>query len=300
MIEDTHSGFVVCSKCGLQIGGQIIDEGAEWRTFADDSGGQDASRVGGKDDQVYGLRTMIAEGSELSKVHNRSGYTPEQRKYEEVTREMKAICTVLQLPRAVLEEAQWVCHTVLQAPVEIRGKNAPVGPFGAACVYQACKMIGQARSLNEMVAAARVEQKPFNKQLSRVMDALSSQSHKIKRSRLVTTADENKTNAVAYIDRYCNALRYPMNIINASKAVVTASMNLDVVEDHAAPLRAAAVIFLCAYASGMQPDIAKVAAQPIATPETIMKIVQKLYAERLRLFPQGFLDPVALERLPKP
>ncbi len=47
MIEDYRAGDMICSECGLVVGDRVIDVGSEWRTFSNEKGGDDRSRVGG-------------------------------------------------------------------------------------------------------------------------------------------------------------------------------------------------------------------------------------------------------------
>merc|ERR1712223_524931 len=65
LIEDYHAGDMICSMCGLVVGDRVIDVGSEWRTFANDKGGEDRSRVGGPENTLLGssdLSTMIGPG----------------------------------------------------------------------------------------------------------------------------------------------------------------------------------------------------------------------------------------------
>ena len=57
-MEDHHSGDIVCTDCGLVIG-RVIDQGEEWRTFADDEG-PDKSRVG------TARNDLLSEGAAMS------------------------------------------------------------------------------------------------------------------------------------------------------------------------------------------------------------------------------------------
>ena len=58
LIEDYHAGDMICPECGLVVGDRVIDVGSEWRTFSNDNGGEDRSRVGGPENSLL-------EGSDL-------------------------------------------------------------------------------------------------------------------------------------------------------------------------------------------------------------------------------------------
>ena len=65
LIEDYRAGDMICSMCGLVVGDRVIDVGSEWRTFSNDKGGEDRSRVGGPENTLLGssdLSTMIGPG----------------------------------------------------------------------------------------------------------------------------------------------------------------------------------------------------------------------------------------------
>ena len=52
LIEDYRAGDLVCPECGLVVGDRVIDVGTEWRTFSNESGGDDPSRVGAAENNL--------------------------------------------------------------------------------------------------------------------------------------------------------------------------------------------------------------------------------------------------------
>jgi transcription initiation factor TFIIB len=66
LVEDYHAGDMICSMCGLVVGDRVIDVGSEWRTFSNDKGAEDRSRVGGPENALLGgsdLSTIIGPGA---------------------------------------------------------------------------------------------------------------------------------------------------------------------------------------------------------------------------------------------
>lgn len=57
LIEDYRAGDQICSECGLVVGDRVIDVGSEWRTFSNDKGGEDKSRVGGAEQASHLMAT---------------------------------------------------------------------------------------------------------------------------------------------------------------------------------------------------------------------------------------------------
>ena len=58
LIEDHRAGDMICSECGLVVGDRVIDVGSEWRTFSNDKGGEDRSRVGGPENPMLGSSAL--------------------------------------------------------------------------------------------------------------------------------------------------------------------------------------------------------------------------------------------------
>ncbi|KAL2225973.1 UNVERIFIED_CONTAM: Transcription initiation factor IIB [Sesamum indicum] len=66
VVLDRASGDAVCLECGLVLESRFIDETAEWRNFADDSGGHDPNRVGSPVNPLLGdtvLSTVVSGGA---------------------------------------------------------------------------------------------------------------------------------------------------------------------------------------------------------------------------------------------
>jgi transcription initiation factor TFIIB len=62
LMEDHHAGDMICTECGLVVGDRVVDVGSEWRTFTNDRGSEDRSRVGGPENTLLGssdLSTII-------------------------------------------------------------------------------------------------------------------------------------------------------------------------------------------------------------------------------------------------
>jgi len=304
VIEDAAHGFQVCTACGYQVGGQLMSEGAEWRTFADDTG-PDPSRVGGKDDELFGFGTIIPDGGELTRAQTKTAYTPEQRKLEAVVKVIKNICRTLQVTNAVVTQASWIAHVVIQSYDEARVRNIKVDALASACVFHACKLTKQQHTKAEVIACEFVEEKQFNRQYKVVVEALKQKvndmgSMALKRIKQTADASALQSEAIAFVDRYCNRMEFPLQIAHASKALLSAASNLDLATSHRDAHRAAAAIYLCAFLKNLKPSIDKIAALAIAQGDTIMKIVHKFYEVRKQIVPPDFVDPVALDLAPKP
>ena len=72
-MEDHHSGDIVCMDCGLVIG-KVIDQGEEWRSFADDDG-PDKSRVGAARNDLLSESAMSTSIARQQKDGPGGGYS---------------------------------------------------------------------------------------------------------------------------------------------------------------------------------------------------------------------------------
>ncbi|CAN6332213.1 unnamed protein product [Urochloa humidicola] len=115
VVLDHSSGDTICTECALVLDAHYVDEGSEWRNFADDGGGEDRdpSRVGGPNDPFLSnapLVTRIAFSSGPQKAHAADEACP-------------------------------------------RGKKRDV--FYAACLYVACRNDGKPRTYKELATVTR-------------------------------------------------------------------------------------------------------------------------------------------------
>ncbi len=114
LIEDYRAGDMICSECGLVVGDRVIDVGSEWRTFSNEKGGEDRSRVGGPENALLGgsdLSTIIgparggasvgADGNPL--YSNRRPVSSSDRTLISAFRTISNMCDRLNLPRTITD-----------------------------------------------------------------------------------------------------------------------------------------------------------------------------------------------------
>jgi len=116
LIEDYHAGDMICSQCGLVVGDRVIDVGSEWRTFSNDKGGEDRSRVGGPENTLLGssdLSTMIGPGQGAASFDtsgnalytNRRSISSSDRTLINAFRTIAGMCDRINLPRTITDRA---------------------------------------------------------------------------------------------------------------------------------------------------------------------------------------------------
>ncbi|KAK8059013.1 transcription initiation factor IIB [Apiospora phragmitis] len=150
IIEEFKDGDWVCTGCGMVVE-TIIDDGADWRSFANDdgSGGPDRSRVGGQAGEE--LSTIISfqnNASSLAKAQKRSKDAEKasisvQRGYSRIN----DFCEKHGLSTAIKDQANQM-YKLTQDAHAFRGKAKQEALLGAL-VFLACRQLKQPRTFRE-------------------------------------------------------------------------------------------------------------------------------------------------------
>jgi transcription initiation factor TFIIB len=171
---------LVCEDCGLVVEEEIIDRGPEWRAF-NQGERESKSRVGAPTTQTLhdkGLTTQIdwknqdAYGRSISS--EKRSQMQRLRKWQERIRtkdagernlqfalsEVDRMASALGVPRSVREVASVIYRRSLSEDL-IRGRS--IEGVATACLYAACRKEGIPRSLEEVAAVSRVEQKEIGR-----------------------------------------------------------------------------------------------------------------------------------------
>src|SRR6056297_1187110 len=180
LVSSADGGEIVCDDCGLVIDESNIDRGPEWRAF-NHSERQSKSRVGAPTTKTMhdkGLTTTIdwqnkdAYGRSLSS--EKRSQMHRLRKWQERIRtkdagernlqfalsEIDRMSSALGVPRSVREVASVIYRRALSEDL-IRGRS--IEGVATACLYAACRQEGIPRSLEEVTAVSRVEQKEIGR-----------------------------------------------------------------------------------------------------------------------------------------
>lgn len=305
VIEDLRNGCVVCTSCGLQIGGQIISEGAEWRTFADDGSknNADPSRVGGIDDSVRGLGTTMAGGGSLGHRHNQASLTSEQQVMERVLRLCKTYQKRLNLENQIYIEAERICKQVVEAPVELRGKALKQDTLAAVCIHLACRNKSQDRKKSDVVAVADVNEKAFNKQFQRVNTIIHSLSRS---AAAVIGVDAPKVvprfDAINFVQRFGRTLGLARETVSIAECVVMAARDLDIMGSAQPGNLAIAALYFVYLIEGEPDSTLQKRMQNVASinADTLIKLTKLFYDKRSLLVPSEYRPAEVIERMPRP
>ena len=171
LIEDYRAGDQICSECGLVVGDRVIDVGSEWRTFSNEKGGEDKSRVGGAENTLLGssdLSTMIGPGtgkasfdaSGTAIYNNRRTVTSSDRTLINAFKTISEMADRINLPKTIIDRANNLFKMVHDGK-NLKGRANDA--IAAACLYIACRQEGVPRTFKEIVAVSTVSKKEIGR-----------------------------------------------------------------------------------------------------------------------------------------
>ena len=168
--RDDVRGEISCIDCGLVIHEDIVDAGAEWRTFGDK--GIERERTGPKMTPLLSDKGLSTEISPMNRDYsgaalqmNRSQLyrmrkwqrrarmsDVKQRNLSVALQEVSRMCNQLGVPKSVSEHSANIYRRALESNT-CRGRSIP--SVVAASVYLGCRDCNVPRTLNEVCEHAR-------------------------------------------------------------------------------------------------------------------------------------------------
>ncbi|RLI08226.1 transcription initiation factor IIB [Candidatus Bathyarchaeota archaeon] len=180
LLRDPEQAEVVCTKCGLVIEMDLMDQGPEWRAF-DSEERSDRVRVGAPITYTIhdkGLTTVIdwrdkaVGGSKVSpdkraqirrmrKWHRRIRiYDAQERNLSHALSELTRIADKLGIPKNVVETAAVIYRKAVSRGL-VRGRS--IQSMAAATLYIACRTCGFVRTLDEIADASGIDKKEIGR-----------------------------------------------------------------------------------------------------------------------------------------
>lgn len=294
LIEDYRAGDMICSECGLVVGDRVVDVGSEWRTFSNDKGGADRSRVGGPENSLLGgsdLSTLIVPtrggmglgGAEMGpSFSGHRNVSSSDRALVNAFRSIGSMCDRINLPRTITDRANQLFKMVHDGK-NLKGRSNEA--IASACLYIACRQEKVPRTFKEIVAVSNVSKKEIGRCFKLILKAHDTNLGIIK------TSD--------FMDRFCGTLELAKDIQKAAKHIANKSVDLDIVPGRSPISVAAAAIYMASQASSdkrSQKEIADIA----GVADVTIRQSYKLMLPRAReLFPEGFKFVTPIESLPQ-
>lgn len=213
LIEDYQAGDLICSGCGLVIGDRVIDVGAEWRTFSNDTL-LNKSRVGAEENILYdGMDLVTVVGATNSsmacdesgerKYRNKKYLTSSQRTLVCGFKEIAEMAEKLNTTRPVIESGQLIFKKI-QTKQALKGRSNEA--IAAACLYVAYRKNCVPRTFKEICAVSKASKRDIGK----CYKVISKEIGEV----------IMHTSIVDYIPRFVAHLNLPTKIENQAKQII--------------------------------------------------------------------------------
>jgi transcription initiation factor TFIIB len=175
---------MICPECGLVVGDRVIDVGSEWRTFSNDSGSTDRSRVGGTEDPLMGgneLTTFIDSKQVVYGIGNKEtqNFTKWQKSGNSGDRglvsafaEIGVMANRIHLPKSIVDRSKELFKQVHE---EKTLKGRANDAIASACLYIACRQDGVPRSFKEICAVSKYSKKEIGRCFKLIHKAMKSE-----------------------------------------------------------------------------------------------------------------------------
>ncbi|MES1904732.1 MAG: Transcription initiation factor IIB [Paramarteilia canceri] len=211
LIEDHHAGDLICPECGLVAAERIIDVGSEWRSFSNESGSVDNSRIGDKENPLLNsanLSTVIMP----SKNSNFNDYSNSLRNkvttsYEDRTmlyafRQINIIADRLNLPKLIIDDS---CHFFNKALTSKAVKRKNIDALVVGSIYIACRCEGVPRTLKELCAVSGISKVDIGRIFKKMKNVMNIN--------ISSVAPDS------YIERFCSNMELPIEVIKLARKI---------------------------------------------------------------------------------
>ncbi|XP_035908658.1 transcription initiation factor IIB-like [Anopheles stephensi] len=277
LIDDYHTGDMICGDCGLVVGDRIIDLSNEWRTFSDEKSRSDPCRVGSTDPflEESDLPTILQcpQGERFNDHTHTKFYKMHTNNSKLVSgfAEISTMADRINALKSITNHAKNIFKRVQQIK-ELRHRS--IDAKATASLYIACRQEGVARSFKELCAVSSVSKKEIGRCFKLIVKTLATSLD------LITSDD--------FMSRFCTNLRLPMVVQQSATHIAQTAYQLDIVSGLSPISVAAAAIYMASQASESMisnKNIAEIAGVAELTLRKVYKLMLP-YAEEL--FPKDF------------
>lgn len=268
-------GNYVCVDC-FGIANRFIDNGAEWRNFANEGRG-DMTRCGMPVNELLpdsSVGSIIGYGGKntkdmrvLRKYHMWNNISYKERTLYNVFDTLTLNTANHGINKTILEEAKNLYKKMSEARLT-RGDNR--NGLIASSIYIACKTNGVPRSAKEIAQMFNISSTIMTRGCKHFQEIL-------KMSTQSTTAED-------FIARICSKVDLGKDEQDICMNVIQRADELGLVSDNTPPSIAAAIIYLCGDKYGWSVDKEVLSQACGVSGVTVMKCVKKLHTYRDHLF----------------
>jgi len=298
IIEEFSSGDMVCGSCGLVLGDRIVDTRSEWRTFSNDEGGDDPSRVGdGANPFLNGsqLETAISytpggAGRELHRAQNKSTHDKSTKGLLAAYKEIGAFCDSMNIQKVVSDAAKQLFKEVDDQKA-FKGK--PQEAIIAGCIFIACRQCGVPRTFREIFALTKVPKKEIGRVFKTLEKFFAANGSKkmaeIREAGGVVDEDQvgyrttSSTKAHDLMIRYCNNLNLTQNCTTIAQALSERAATIGTLAGRSPISSAAACIYMVSYLMKQGRSAKEISTVAGVSDGTIRNAYKHLYNDREKL-----------------
>ncbi|XP_046440209.1 transcription initiation factor IIB-like [Daphnia pulex] len=284
LVDDCHAGDQICSECGLVVGDRVVDVGSEWRTFSNEAGNADPSRVGGAENTLLNgtnLTTIIGPstsggGTSFNETggavyKNRQTMSSSDRTLVNAFKEISNMADRINLPRTIVDRANLLFKSVHDGK-NLKGHSTDAS--ASACLYIACRQEGVPRTFKEICAVSKIGKKEIGRCFKLILKALETSVEIIK------TSD--------FMPRFCSNLGLPAVVQRNASHIGGKAVELDVVPGRSPISVAAAAIYMASHASENKLTKKEIGDIAGVADVTIRQSYELMYPRAAELFPPDF------------
>ncbi|XP_057366869.1 transcription initiation factor IIB-like [Daphnia carinata] len=282
LVDDYRAGDQICSECGLVVGDRVVDVGSEWRTFSNEAGNADPSRVGASENTLLNgtnLTTMI--GPSTSGVSfdenggtvykNRQTMSSSDRALVNAFKEISNMADRINLPRTIVDRANNLFKQVHDGK-NLKGHSTDAS--ASACLYISCRQEGVPRTFKEICAVSKIGKKEIGRCFKLILKALETSVD------IITTSD--------FMPRFCSNLGLPSMVQRAASHIGRKAVELDIVPGRSPISVAAAAIYMASHASDKKLTKKEIGDIAGVADVTIRQSYELMYPRAAELFPADF------------
>uniref|UniRef100_A0A182QR36 Transcription initiation factor IIB n=1 Tax=Anopheles farauti TaxID=69004 RepID=A0A182QR36_9DIPT len=287
LIEDHHTGDMICSHCGLIVGDRFIDPTREWRTFTDERSRVDPCRTGSAPDplvQDCDLSTIMqGNNSAHGGVRSFSKDNATNRKLIAGFGDIVTMAERINACKSTVDLAKHIFKQVHDTP-DLR--HRPNDAKATACLYIACRQEGVPRTFKELCAVSTVCKRVIGHCFKLILKQLNTS--------LELLTSEN------FMSRFCTNLNLPLPLQKAATHIAQRAIGMSLVDGRSPISVAAAAIYMTSQASpnALTPrEIEQIAG---VAEVTIRQSYELMHPHAAELFPNDFIFFRHINLLPAP
>ncbi|KAI3844806.1 hypothetical protein MKW92_026699 [Papaver armeniacum] len=304
VISDHSTGDTICCDCGLVLEAYLIDDTAEWRTFADEPANNDPHRVGDKSNPLLsnnGLTTLISmpKGGEYQypssnsfRRFNQANMKDPDKGLIEAFKAIEAMSDGLGLVSTVKDLANEI-YKKMEEVKSSKGRNK--NAMMAACLFVACKRLENPRTMKEIESVANGVTR---KEIGRANSDINKHLEEIGNGD--TEGTTHTPDAGDFVRRFCSILGMSHKDVKAAQEAVAKTEECDIRRTPAPVTVAATIIFMITQLSDDRKQIGDVSDASRVNPATIKKYYKDIFPFASQLVPAWYANEEDLKKLCRP